>query len=91
MLIPLAIQAAHAIENHEHTVCKSITDHHVHEKDLDCSDLHQILETYSSGNTTDYTVIPTHFYSQDYNEQPQQITVVYISKKNSRGPPNFTV
>ena len=82
LLLPLAIQVAHAFENHEHTVCKSITEKHIHEKDFECSDLHQILETYSTGISANYAVIPTHYYIENFNEQPQQVKVVCLTKKS---------
>lgn len=35
--LPTAIQLHHTFENHEHTVCTSKIDHHIHEqKEIDC-------------------------------------------------------
>lgn len=89
MLIPLAIQTAHALENHEHIVCKSITDHHVHKKGLDCSNLHQILEVKTTFLTSDFNLHTPIFYIEDFNTQPQLNKVVTYSRKFSRGPPSL--
>ncbi len=91
LLIPSVIQIAHAFENHEHSVCTSINDHHFHEQELDCSLLHYQLQVFSYTVASNYAVIPVHFYKKEYNEQPQVISVVYSDKKSTRGPPHFTV
>jgi hypothetical protein len=36
LIAPLSIQILHVLENHEHTVCTSKVDNHIHEKDFDC-------------------------------------------------------
>lgn len=87
MLLPLVVQVAHAFENHEHTVCKSITTKHIHKKDFDCSDLHQILEVNTTFLTSDFNLHAPIFIIGDFNTQPQLTKVVSYSKKSSRGPP----
>ncbi|MEN8702555.1 MAG: hypothetical protein ABF311_03205 [Polaribacter sp.] len=42
-LLPLAINSVHDLLNHEHTVCNSKVEKHVHEKDIDCK-LHLLKE-----------------------------------------------
>lgn len=34
--LPTAINAAHDLLNHEHAVCNSKIEHHIHKKDVDC-------------------------------------------------------
>ncbi|EAQ41290.1 hypothetical protein [Polaribacter sp. MED152] len=36
-LLPLAINSAHELLNHEHSVCSSKVVQHLHEKDFDCN------------------------------------------------------
>ncbi len=36
LIAPLSIQILHVLENHEHTVCTSKIEKHVHKKDFDC-------------------------------------------------------
>jgi hypothetical protein len=42
-LLPIAINSLHDFMNHEHTVCVSKIENHLHEKELDC-DLHLIKQ-----------------------------------------------
>lgn len=87
LFIPSTIQVLHAFENHEHTVCKSVGEHHIHKQELDCSELHFPFKTFSAYTSSTLEVIPEHFYNSNFDVQPQQIKVVYISKKSSRAPP----
>lgn len=45
-ILPLAINSLHDLMNHEHTVCSSKVEQHIHEKDIDCS-LHLIKQSES--------------------------------------------
>lgn len=36
LIVPLSIQILHVLENHEHGVCTSKVEKHVHKKDFDC-------------------------------------------------------
>ncbi|WCC43481.1 hypothetical protein PJJ26_06620 [Tenacibaculum finnmarkense] len=91
LLLPSVIQFVHTFENHKHTICTSIDEHHFHEQELDCSldDFH--FQVFSYTAASNYAVIPQHFYKNKYNEQPQVISVVYTDKKLTRGSPYFTV
>jgi len=50
--MPLIVMALHAFSNHEHGICISKVETHIHEKDTDCS-LHLIKEStpYLTQNT----------------------------------------
>lgn len=89
LLIPTAIQLQHLFEEHEHAaVCTATNEQHLHEiSDLDCSQLHYQLQVFSAEIPTNFDVIPQHFYSKDFNEQPQKVKIVYTSHKSSRAPP----
>ncbi|WP_418652856.1 hypothetical protein [Tenacibaculum soleae] len=91
LLLPSVIQIAHTFGNHNHTVCRSVNEHHFHEQDLDCSLLHYKLQIFTYTAISNYAVIPKHFYKITYNEQPQVTSVVYSDKKHTRGPPYFIV
>ncbi|WP_299162437.1 hypothetical protein [uncultured Tenacibaculum sp.] len=91
LLLPSVIQIAHSFENHEHTICSSIDDHHFHEQELDCSLFHYQLQVFSYSTASNYAVIPQHFYKKEYTFLPQVVSVVYSDKRTSRGPPYFTV
>ena len=81
----------HVIENHEHTVCISKTEKHIHTNEIDCDLLHRPYQTYAFEIPSRLDVIPTHFYTSIIEEAPQLITVGLQNKKNPRGPPFFTV
>ncbi|MDY0779415.1 hypothetical protein [Tenacibaculum sp. IB213877] len=88
----MAIQVVHAFENHHHTVCTSKNDAHFHDNsDLDCSQLHYQHQIFHTEITSDYEVVPQHYYVEKFIQQPQQTKVVYLSKKSSRAPPYFTI
>ena len=37
-MLPTSIEIIHDLENHEHIVCSSQNDHHIHIEDLDCNE-----------------------------------------------------
>lgn len=41
--------------------------------------------------TSNYDVIPTHYYTTIFIDKPQVIKEIYHAKKTARGPPIFTV
>ena len=90
-MIPISIEALHVLENHEHTIGTSIGEHHIHKESLNCDEFHKQLTVFSMDFTSNYDVIPKHFYTSICIDKPQTIKEVYQSKKSSRGPPNFTV
>ena len=90
-MLPATIKLVHLLENHEHVVCTSKTEQHFHEIEIDCTFCHVQSEIFTTEFTSNYDVIPQHFYSDISSKQPQKIKVVYHSKKTSRGPPNFIV
>ena len=91
MMLPATIQLVHLLENHQHEVCISKTEEHFHEAEIDCSLCHVQAETFTVDFTSNYDVIPQHFYSDISTKQPEKIKVVYHSKKSSRAPPYFIV
>jgi hypothetical protein len=52
----MAIDSVHDFLNHEHTICNSKIETHIHEKDLDCK-LHLIKKSDSFLTTTHYNII----------------------------------
>ncbi|QOD61172.1 hypothetical protein H9I45_01630 [Polaribacter haliotis] len=90
-MLPVTIEVLHDLEEHEHTVCTSIGEQHLHKQDLDCDQFHKQLTVFSSEIASNYDVIPPHFYKTTFIDKPQITSEVYHSKKWSRGPPNFTI
>lgn len=90
LLVPLIVQTIHAInDNHEHIVCKSINEQHIHKQDLDCSELHFPLKTLALNLTFCNKVTTKQFYKSNFNRQSQIFLAVYNSYKSSRGPPEL--
>ena len=87
LLFPIGLQLIHALENHEHIVCSSKTDHHIHNQTLDCSVNHVQLDNSTLFHTLNFEVIapsisnklPLYYLSKNYNTQ-----LYYTS---TRGPP----
>lgn len=89
-MIPASIEFSHSLENHEHTVCTSIGEHHIHKQNVDCDEFHKHLTVFSVEFSEYLDVIPQHFYTTFFINKPQVFKEIYFSKKSSRGPPTFT-
>ena len=92
-MIPTSIEILHDLENHDHseTICTSTGEQHIHIDSIDCDEFHKQLTINSVDFTSNYDVIPTHFYTTIFIDKPQILKEVYHFKKSSRGPPNFTI
>ncbi|WP_158837955.1 hypothetical protein [Polaribacter sp. L3A8] len=91
LMLPTSIEIIHNLENHEHTVCTSVTEHHIHEQHFSCAEFHKHLTVFSMDFTSNLDVIPTHFYTSIFIDKPQRIKEVCQSIKTSRGPPYYTI
>ncbi len=90
-MIPTSIEILHDLENHEHTVCTSSTENHIHKQDIDCDEFHKQLTAYSVDFSSNYDVIPQHYYTTYFNDESQTFNEIYHSIKTTRGPPFITV
>jgi len=90
-MIPASMQMLHALENHDHVICTSVSEQHLHQENADCDDLHKQLTVFSVKITSHLDVIPSHFYSTTFINKAQRPEKVYYSKKTSRGPPIFII
>lgn len=91
LIAPTSIEILHDLENHEHIICTSLSDQHIHKKSLDCDEFHKHITFFSFDFSSKLDVIPKHFYSLVFIEQPQIDKEIYQSIKTTRGPPDFTV
>ncbi|MFK8060623.1 MAG: hypothetical protein AB8B78_11090 [Polaribacter sp.] len=88
-LLPIAINSLHDFLNHEHTVCDSKIEKHVHEKDLDCT-LHLLkqndsfLDYYQTKNKI--TEISSSVIFAQYNFLKNHYKLSF----SLRGPPAFS-
>ncbi len=90
LMLPSSIEIMHGLENHEHTICTSIGEHHIHEQAVDCDEFHKQLTIFSIDFASNYDVIPTHYYTSIFIDKPQAFAAFYQSTKTTRGPPSFT-
>ncbi len=86
-LLPIAIDIVHDFLNHEHTICSSKTEKHIHKKDIDC-DVHLIKKGDFLITTTHYNIITSIIISNN--------SLQYSFLKNHyqllfylRGPPRY--
>ena len=91
LVLPSSLVILHDLQNHEHVICTSIGEYHIHKPSLDCDEFQKQLTIYSMQFTSNYDVIPDHIYATIFLEKQQVRKEIYYHKKTSRGPPNFTV
>lgn len=91
LLLPLSVQLFHELQNHEHNICTSSSEHHIHKEYIDCAEFYKQLSIFSINFASNYDVIFTHFYTTLFIDNPQIFKEVCHSKKSSRGPPYFTI
>lgn len=87
LIAPLSIQTLHVLENHEHSVCTSKVDKHIHEKDFDCKiDLIKLNRFFLATNNFQIdlnTRITTIISSLEYNFLKNHYQLSF----SVRGPP----
>ena len=87
-LLPLAINSAHDLLNHKHTVCSSKVVKHVHEKDFDCN-LNLLKQSTPYLALSSYT-IQTQAIVKTNNSTPYNFLQNYQQLSFSlRGPPVY--
>lgn len=86
-LSPSIIQTVHAFHNHEHTVCTSKTEKHIHQKDYDCKlDVIKKTDVYLTTYSLNFTVIENKFsITLPYNFLTKHQQLPF----SPRGPPVF--
>ena len=86
--MPTLIRASHDFfEDHEHITCTSKTDHHLHELENDCGDLHLQLKVYNFNLCNNYELLHKENYVKKSVEKSQKVKSLFYSFKPSRGPP----
>jgi hypothetical protein len=91
VFLPISIQAVHAFENHEHTICTAKDIKHIHELDAECGLNHAQINT----GAFDF---PKSFVALSVNP-PTPVFIPYLQihsspklySKSSRAPPVIIV
>lgn len=90
LITPTIITTSHSfLEDHEHTICTSKTDMHIHELENDCSDLHLQLEVFHINLANNYELLTEENYTYKSVDKTQQLNSLFFSPKSSRGPPSL--
>ena len=89
-LLPLAINAVHDFLNHEHGVCTSKIEQHIHQKDIDCT-LHLIKQSSSFLTSNDYKILVNNFVSNNYSLQYNFLKNHQHLSFSLRGPPFYVL
>jgi len=87
-LVPVAINSLHDFLNHEHAVCNSKIENHIHDKDTDCT-LH-LLKQGNSYLALEYFEIPIETINQkNSSSKYHYLKNHYQLSFSLRGPPVF--
>ena len=88
-MLPVFILSAHAFSNHEHGVCTSKVEKHLHEKDVDCQ-----LHVYKTSNSF---LVENNFNFHLNTTISKEVCLQYNFLKNHyqlsfslRGPPYYS-
>ena len=87
VLVPYAVQASHALDNHEHVVCTAKDVKHFHAEELDCNlccrsvELNTLLFNYP-----DNSIDPIK-YLNSFNTISQLSSLELFTLKSPRAPP----
>jgi hypothetical protein len=89
-MIPTSIQILHELENHNHSVCTSKVEQHIHEKEIDCS-LHLIKQSDSFLATNHYKIITKIIIFNTDNLQYSFLKNHHQLSFSLRGPPRYVL
>ena len=90
LLLPFAVKLEHIFEDHEHSVCNSKIENHIHQLNDDCDFLNYNINSFNYSNNFVYEVveIPT------FLEKNHTYNVAFIASHKAtfflRGPPSLT-
>lgn len=91
LLLPLGIGFSHALHNHEHNICVSKTEKHIHTQKIDCSYFHYFTNIQYQNGDSDSSIFVPNFISTKIT----LLTSSYFSSNTStyltRGPPTINI
>lgn len=87
VLLPIGISFTHALHKHEHKVCATKSEDHIHAKSMDCSFFHYLNPIQATPANYTYTIfLPNTVFEKPVVAQNFSFTVK-ISTFSVRGPP----
>ncbi len=87
-MLPVVINVVHDFLNHEHIICSSKTEKHLHEKDIKC-DLNLIKQTSFVLATNYYKIKPNTIIFNNDSLQYSFLKNHYKLSFSLRGPPIY--
>lgn len=87
-LVPVAINSVHDFLDHEHTVCSSKIESHIHDKDVDCT-LHLLKQSNSFLSLESFEFPIKDIYQKNSTTNYHYLKNHYQLSFSLRGPPNF--
>lgn len=85
-ILPIAVHSIHDALNHEHKVCNSKIEQHIHQKDVDCK-LHLYKQSTSFLASIDYSIPIKTNISKSVGTQYSFLKNHYQLSFSLRGPP----
>lgn len=91
ILLPILTGFVHALHQHDHKICNSKVDQHVHSDQDDCTDLHYLIDLQSQDEIRDWNLNDPGAFNQDADKLVS-LTLFSVQRSNSqRGPPTYKV
>lgn len=91
VLIPITVQAVHALDNHKHQICTAIDVKHIHQQDIDCSIFHQQIDNNSFDLSTNFEAYDPQLIACEFDAYKEPNYTSDSNTKSSRGPPYFII
>ena len=85
-LLPIGVNSLHDFMNHEHSVCTSKIEKHIHEKDLDCS-LHLLKQNDSFLTSNNFKILTNTIISDNNSLTYNFLKNHHQLSFSLRGPP----
>ena len=89
LLFPFMVQASHAIERHEHKVCKAVDTKHFHNIEMDCCICHFQVKHDTFYALPEFKIIEQITFNDPVFSVISDEFASITNQKSPRGPPYF--
>lgn len=91
VVLPMSIQFAHALENHNHEVCNENSIQHFHSLDNECEFDHFVFKTNTNLSHTDFQLAELLYIDSPINTKSTNHHSTLLSTRLYRGPPKAII
>lgn len=88
LLLPFAVKLDHVFENHEHVVCNSTIENHLHESEVDCDFFDYQINQLGYASAASFEQVLATDISTDTFFIPQTFVPSEQMVSSLRGPPS---